>query len=129
MAATIHWKNHVSGVKPAGRFLALTFAPDRVQRLQKLLRHASLEPHRADDVLRAARVPPLHATDPRLAKLRGKLQNGKKLPPVLVVVTERGCVIANGDHRVSLAWHENPATPVPVAVAYDTQGAQHEQAE
>jgi hypothetical protein len=116
----LRWKHKISrgSLKAAEHYLSLCHDPATTAQLVKQLRNASLVPRRADDILDAARRPPLPADDPRLVHLRAKLEAGKKLPPVLMVTGPGGPDVANGKHRTSLAWHQDPATVIPVAVAH-----------
>lgn len=103
----------------AEEYLTLLYKPKRVNRLIGALADARCVTRRADDILRAARIDPVPAKDPRVRRQVEKLNAGKQLKPVLVVCTKRGTHVANGVHRLSLAYHVEPATQVPVVIAHD----------
>ncbi len=106
-------------LEAAENFLTLIFPPKRIGRLIQALGDAKCTTRRADDILRAARIDPLPLTNQRVRRQIEKLNAGKQLKPVLVVCTKRGSHVANGVHRLSLAFHVEPATQVPVAIAHD----------
>ena len=108
-----------SELEAAENFLTLIYPPKRIGRLVQALGDAKCTTRRADDILRAARMDPVPPKDPRVQKQIEKLNAGKQLKPVLVVCTKRGTHVANGVHRLSLAFHVEPATQVPVAIAHD----------
>jgi hypothetical protein len=71
---------------------------------------------RANDILRACNLVALPLDD---AGVRRDLLNavcGERLSPVLVVSTGDGCDIAEGYHRVSLAYHLDPFGDVPLPI-------------
>jgi hypothetical protein len=69
---------------------------------------------RANDILRATGLPALPLTDPGVKKDLLKLLSGEKLSPVLVFDRQPGADIADGYHRVSLAYNIDPFIMVPL---------------
>ena len=65
---------------------------------------------RANDILRATRRDPLPLSDPGVLRDLQKVLAGEKLSPVLVAEED----IADGYHRVSLAYALDPYADVPV---------------
>jgi hypothetical protein len=118
---SIAWRDTVDhgDLQAAESFLSLLYKPKRARRLADGLAGSPVLMFRADDVLRAACCDPVPADDPRVVRQEKKVAAGKALKPVLLTVTKRGTHIANGEHRASWAFHDAPATPVAVAVAYD----------
>jgi hypothetical protein len=72
---------------------------------------------RANDILRAAGRPALSLDDPGVRRDLGKLLDGEKLSPVLVVSFSNGGDIADGYHRVSLSAGIDPFSEVPCRLA------------
>lgn len=105
--------------RAAERYLSFGYEPAQAARLGRKLRSVSPEKHRADDVLRACGLDPLSAADPRVQRAGQRMNEGKPLPPPLVVATSRGPDLANGYHHLSLVYHYDPASPVPVLLARD----------
>ena len=62
----------------------------------------------------AAGLPALSLTDPGVRRDLLKLLNGEKLSPVLVCDRKAGADIADGYHRVSLAYNVDPFSMVPL---------------
>jgi hypothetical protein len=95
-------------------YLSLKFdekrATDAVARMKK----AKLTSRRANDILRATGLPALPLTDPGVRKDLLKLLGGEKLSPVLVFDQQPGADIADGYHRVSLAYNIDPFISVPL---------------
>ena len=114
----IAWLDDVAAhdYEAAYNYLSLKFdekrASDAVDRLKK----AKVTSRRANDILRATGLPPLPLTDPGVKKDLLKLLSGEKLSPVLVSDEKPGADIADGYHRVSLAYNIDPFLAVPLRV-------------
>jgi hypothetical protein len=74
------------------------------------LRKQKVIERRANDILRATRLEPLPLTDPGVLRSLKKVLAGEALSPVLVAVDD----IADGYHRVSLAYALDPFSSVPL---------------
>jgi hypothetical protein len=80
------------------------------------LRKAVVTRRRANDILRACNLVPLPLDDPGVRRDLLNAVSGKRLSPVLVVSTGDGGDIADGYHRVSLAYHLDPFGAVPLRI-------------
>ena len=80
------------------------------------LRKAEITHRRANDILRACSLAPLPLDDPGVRRDLLNAVSGKRLSPVLVVSSDRGGDIADGYHRVSLAYHLDPFGDVPLRI-------------
>ncbi len=80
------------------------------------LREAEVSRRRANDILRACSLVPLPLDDPGVRRDLFNAVSGKRLSPVLVVSTGHGGDIADGYHRVSLAYHLDPFGDVPLRI-------------
>ncbi len=69
----------------ARAYLGLLFAPRAAVALAKALGKAPVTLHAAKDIVRAARLAPLRATNAKVAANLRKIAKGKKLPPILLV--------------------------------------------
>ena len=87
-------------------------ATDAVARMKK----AKLTSRRANDILRATGLAALPLTDPGVKKDLLKLLSGEKLSPVLVFDQAPSPDIADGYHRVSLAYNIDPFMSVPLRI-------------
>jgi hypothetical protein len=98
----------------AYNFLSIRFDEKRARTLVDRMRKAKLTSRRANDILRATGLQPLPLTDPGVRKDLLKLLGGDKLSPVLACALEEGAEIADGYHRVSLAYSIDPFMDVPL---------------
>ncbi|HTV99774.1 MAG TPA: hypothetical protein VMF87_05700 [Streptosporangiaceae bacterium] len=98
----------------AYNYLSLKFDGKRAGEIVDRLKKAKLTSRRANDILRATELSPLPLTDPGVQRDLLKLLNGEKLSPVLVFDQKPGADIADGYHRVSLAYNIDPFMMVPL---------------
>jgi hypothetical protein len=101
----------------AEAYLSLRLDEKQVDVAVKDLRSATVTTRRANDILRACRLDPLPLDDPGVMRDLVKVISGHKLSPVLVVTLPRGADIADGYHRISLAYRLNPFGLVPLRIA------------
>jgi hypothetical protein len=92
----------------AYNYLSLKFDAKRASEIVDRMKKAQLASRRANDILRATGLPALPLTDPGVQRDLLKLLNGEKLSPVLVCDQKPGADIADGYHRVSLAYNIDP---------------------
>jgi hypothetical protein len=98
----------------AYNYLSLKFDNERADEVIANLKKAKLTSRRANDILRATGLPALPLTDPGVQRDLLKLLSGEKLSPVLVCDQKPGADIADGYHRVSLAYSIDPFMSVPL---------------
>lgn len=98
----------------AYNYLSLRFDKKRAGEIVERIKKAKVTSRRANDILRATGLPPLPLTDPGVQRDLLKLLNGEKLSPVLVCDQKPGADIADGYHRVSLAYNIDPFMNVPL---------------
>jgi len=115
----VRWKKDVVAhdFDAAEAFLSIRLNPDKAKRLVARLKQAPVTERRANDILRASGHDPLPLTDPGVLRDLTKAAAGKKLSPVLVVSFDDGAEIADGYHRVSLAYALDPFGTVPLRLA------------
>jgi hypothetical protein len=115
----ISWKKDVVAhdFEAAEAFLSIRLNPKMAKSFVKQLKDASVTERRANDILRASRLEPLPLNDPGVLRDLTKLAAGEKLSPVLVVSLDDGAEIADGYHRVSLAYALDPFGAVPLRIA------------
>ena len=89
----------------------------KAKNLVKRLKHVSVTERRANDILRACGLEPLPLNDPGVLRDLVTLASGEKLSPVLVVSFDEVADIADGYHRVSLAYALDPFAAVPLRIA------------
>jgi hypothetical protein len=115
----VRWLNDVAehDFAAAKAYLSLRLDRAQVDGLVKDLRASTVTTRRANDILRACSRDPLPLDDPGVLRDLRKAISGEKLSPVLVVTLRQGADIADGYHRVSLAYHLNPFGDVPLRIA------------
>ena len=94
----------------ASSYLSVRFGESRAQEVSDKLQKLPVIHRRANDILRATRRDPLPLSDPGVLKDLQKVLAGEKLSPVLVAEGD----IADGYHRVSLAYALDPYADVPL---------------
>jgi hypothetical protein len=117
---SIRWEKDVAphDYEAAEAYLSLRFDEDRAEKLVKRLRAAEITQRRANDVLRACGREPLELDDPGVRRDLITIARGQKLSPVLVVYEKDGGPdIADGYHRVSLAYRLDPFAMIPLRIA------------
>jgi len=98
-------------------YLTLRFDKRQADLLVKRLKEADVEQRRANDILRACNREPLPITDPGVHRSLLKVLAGERLSPVLLVSFPVGGDVADGYHRVSLAYALDPFGDVPCKIA------------
>jgi hypothetical protein len=101
----------------AEAYLSLKLGSEAVREAVKRLRKAPLTTRRANDILRAAGATAAPLDDPGVMKDLIKVIEGTQLSPVLVVSAESGADIADGYHRVSLAYRIDAYAEIPLKLA------------
>ena len=118
VAVHIKWRQTVAehDYAAAAAYLSLKLGDDAVEKTVGRLRDAKLTSRRANDILRAAGLSPAPLDDPGVMKDLIKAVEGEELSPVLVLSGKRGSDIADGFHRVSLAYRLDPYAVVPLKI-------------
>jgi hypothetical protein len=108
----LRWEKDVAhhDYAAATNYLSIRFGDDRAQEVVKKLQKLPVIRRRANDILRATQHVPLPLSDPGVLNDLKKVLAGKNLSPVLVAEGD----IADGYHRVSLAYALDPYTDVPL---------------
>jgi len=112
----ISWLKEVADhdYEAAVSYLSLKYGNKQAGLIAGRIKKASLTMRRANDILRATGLPALPLSDPGVRRDLMKLLNGEKLSPVLVYDQDPGGDIADGYHRVSLAYNIDPFMDVPL---------------
>lgn len=98
----------------AFNYLSLKLPEHEVNKAIQRFKKANLVSRRANDIPRAGGMQPALLDDPGVEKDIGKLRDGKKLSPVLILEHQNGEDISDGYHRVSTAYHYSPYADVPL---------------
>jgi len=101
----------------AANYLSMLAEPHVVQKTVAALKDAKPVYREAKDILRAARLSLLPATNPHVSTDLGKIGDGAKLSPILLVRgSGNGAIalqIADGYHRVCASYLTDENTPIP----------------
>jgi hypothetical protein len=108
----LRWKKDVDqhDYAAASSYLSIRFGETRAEKLAAELRKLPVITRRANDVLRAIGRDPLPLSDPGVLKDLKKVLAGQKLSPILVAESD----VADGYHRLSLAYALDPYADVPL---------------
>ena len=108
----LRWRKDVANhdYAAASSYLSIRFGENRAQEVSKKLQKLPVIQRRANDILLATRRDPLPLSDLGVLRDLQKVLAGKKLSPVLVAEGD----IADGYHRVSLAYALDPYADVPL---------------
>jgi len=114
-AQYLKWKRDVDqhDYAAASSYLSIRFGEGKAKKLAAELQKLPVITRRANDILRATGRTPLPLSDPGVLKDLKKVLSGEKLSPVLVAEAD----IADGYHRISLAYALDPYAVVPLKLA------------
>ncbi|MBA3905093.1 MAG: hypothetical protein H0X35_00155 [Pseudonocardiales bacterium] len=104
----------------AAAYLTLIATLSEVAELVRRLGDAPIEHFKAKDMLRAAALPLLPVDNVHVAADLAKVQQGKRLSPVLIIrgdlVSGVAAQIADGYHRVCAGYHLDENTDIPCRI-------------
>ena len=112
LVSYLRWKKDVAehDYAAASSYLSIRFGESRAEMIAAELRKLPVITRRANDVMRATGRTPLPLSDPGVLKDLQKVLGGEKLSPILVAEAD----IADGYHRLSLAYALDPYAVVPL---------------
>jgi hypothetical protein len=108
----VQWRKDVADhdYAAASSYLSIRYGESQAEEMSAKLRKLPVISRRANDILRATRRDPLPLSDPGVLRDLQKVLAGEKLSPVLISDGD----IADGYHRVSLAYALDPYADVPL---------------
>ena len=111
-ASYLRWKKDVDhhDYAAATSYLSIRFGESRAQQVAEELQKLPVITRRANDILRATGRAALPLSDPGVLKDLKKVLAGDKLSPILVAQGD----VADGYHRLSLAYALDPYAEVPL---------------
>jgi hypothetical protein len=120
-AQYLKWKRDVDqhDYAAASSYLSIRFGEGRAEKIAAELKKLPVITRRANDILRATGRAPLPLSDPGVLRDLKKVLAGEKLSPILVAEAD----IADGYHRISLAYALDPYAVVPLKLGRVGVGA------
>ena len=113
----------------AGEYLSLLFTEVLSAELVERLRVASTVRRRANDLLRASRLPLLPSGDPEVAKDLKRVTKGDSLSPVLLVRGRASAdiplIVADGYHRICASYHLSEDVVIPCRIGELVDSFEH----
>ena len=108
----LRWKKDVDhhDYAAASSYLSIRFGESRAREVSEKLQQLPVITRRTNDILRATRRDALPLSDPGVLRDLKKVLAGEQLSPILVAEGD----IADGYHRVSLAYALDPYADVPL---------------
>jgi hypothetical protein len=108
----LRWKKDVAehDYAAASSYLSIRFGERRAGQVAAELSKLPVITRRANDILRATGRDPLPLSDPGVLKDLKKVLGGERLSPILVAEGD----IADGYHRLSLAYALDPYATIPL---------------
>jgi hypothetical protein len=108
----LRWKKEVDpqDYAAASSYLSIRFGESQAAKVAAELRKLPVIARRANDILRATGRVPLPLSDPGVLNDLKKVLSGEKLSPILLAEAD----IADGYHRLSLAYALDPYAQVPL---------------
>jgi hypothetical protein len=104
----------------AESYLSLLIPPAKARQVVGRLREAGIAHHKAKDLLRSSRLPPLPPDNFHVARDIKKVKAGKKLSPVLLVRGQLGSdlplIVADGYHRLCASYHLDEDADIPCRI-------------
>lgn len=115
----IHWLDEPEqhDYMAALSYLSLHFSLERSAELVHVLRAAPVREWKAKDVIRAAGLEVLNEHNSHVAHNLKKIEDGRKLSPILLVRTPEKLLIADGFHRACTVYLRDEDAPIPAKIA------------
>ena len=116
----LRWRKDVAqhDYAAATSYLSIRYGESRAEKVAGELKKLPVITRRANDILRATGRAPLPLSDPGVLKDLQKVLAGDKLSPILVAQGD----VADGYHRLSLAYALDPYAEVPLKLGGVTMG-------
>jgi hypothetical protein len=108
----LRWKKDVDqhDYAAALSYLSIRFGESHAEKVAAELHKLPVVTRRANDILRATGRVPLPLSDPGVLRDLKKVLSGEELSPILVAEAD----VADGYHRLSLAYALDPFSQVPL---------------
>jgi len=104
--------------RAAWSYLSQHFTPLTALNMHNALTKGAMTTRPAKDIIRASMLRVLPPSDPKVQHNLKKIADGKKLSPVLLVVTDGKTFIADGFHRCCAIYNLNYDDQVPCIMVW-----------
>ncbi|TGB34409.1 hypothetical protein [Burkholderia thailandensis] len=117
----IHWLDEPEqhDYTAALSYLSLHFPLEHAAELVHALRAAPVREWKAKDVIRASGLEVLDEHNSHVAHNLKKIEDGKKLSPILLARVDGRLLIADGFHRACTIYLRDEDAPIPAKIAGD----------
>jgi uncharacterized protein (DUF1015 family) len=99
-------------------YLELVIETSFAEKIVEDIKDAPIVFKKAKDIFRASKLKPLNDDNERVKSNLEKIEKGKKLSPVLLVVFNNQLIIADGFHRASSSAKLGENTLIACKIAY-----------
>lgn len=102
----------------AESYLTLIYNETRAKSIVKDLEKEDISEFKAKDIFRASRLSLLGVSNSHVEKNHEKIENEKKLSPILLVrdIKNRTVIIADGYHRLCAVYHYDEDALIPCKI-------------
>ena len=114
----LRWTEDGADYDAAERYLSLRLDSALAVQARGVLEQAKFTRTRANDVLRAVRREPLPLSDPGVARVLREAKKRRSFSPALVATFDDESDIADGYHRISLAYLRDPFEDVVLKLGH-----------
>lgn len=118
MSKTIYWFDEPEdhNYPAAEEYLTLLFSRDTARGMVDRLRRENVQYFKAKDIFRASKLPHAGISNQQVEKTLGKIEDEKKLSPVLLVRASTGLIVADGYHRVCAVYSHDQDVKIPCKI-------------
>lgn len=100
----------------AEEYLTLLFSRETARGMVDRLRRENVQYFKAKDIFRASKLPHAGISNEQVEKTLEKIEDGKKLSPVLLLRSSNALIIADGYHRVCAVYSHDQDVKIPCKI-------------
>ena len=118
MTKAVHWLDEPEehNYPAAEEYLTLIFSKESARGMVDRLRRQNVRYFKAKDIFRASGLNHAGISNQQVEKTLDKIEDGKKLSPVLLVRALNSLIIADGYHRVCAVYSHDQDVKIPCKI-------------
>lgn len=118
MTEAVYWFDEPEdhNYSAAEEYLTLLFSRETAKGFVARLRKESVQYFNAKNIFRASRLPHAGISNEQVEKTLDKIEDGKKLSPILLVRFDNKLIVADGYHRVCAVYSRNQDAKIPCKI-------------